>query len=114
MVREVKSFKYRALVRIDPPGAGHCEETLPGSGCRLTVRARHHETRRSKFFSALVDTADGEPLRSAGHSIQLTMSVLGDDAGDYLDAGDDFFLWRGHDIGHGVISRRLVIWTELP
>jgi hypothetical protein len=114
MVGEVKRFKYRALVRIDPPGGGHREEPLPGSGCRLTVRARHHETHRSKFFSALVNTADGEPLQAAGHSIQLTMSVLGDDACDYLDAGDDFFLWRGHDIGHGVISRSLPMWSELP
>ena len=40
------------------------------------------------------------------------MTVLGDDACDYLEAGDIFALWRGHDIGHGVISRRLSLWTD--
>ena len=33
---------------------------------------------------------------------------------DYLEPGDTFVLWRGHDIGQGVISRRLFFWTDGP
>jgi hypothetical protein len=110
----VKQYRYRALVRLEySGGGGRTEQALPDTGGRVVVRARHHETHRSKLFSALVTTTPGEPVRAAvDHSIQLTMTVLGDDATDYLDAGDTFALWRGHDIGQGVISRRLVLWTD--
>jgi hypothetical protein len=110
----VKQYKYRALVRLEHSrGNERAEQDLPETGGRVVVRARHHETHQSKFFSALVTTVPGESVREAGdHSIQLTMTVLGDDATDYLDAGDAFALWRGHDIGHGVIARRLVLWAD--
>jgi hypothetical protein len=116
----VKRYKYRALVKLEPSGrrvgAGPARpalSALPETGGRVVVRARHHDTHRSKIFSALVTTVPGEPVQPAGeHSIQLTMTVLGDDACDYLEAGDTFALWRGHDIGQGVIARRLVLWTD--
>jgi len=40
--------------------------------------------------------------------------VVGNDVPDYLDAGDSFALWRGHNIGHGVISRRLSWFADAP
>ncbi len=110
----MKQFRYRALVKLEPSGSSTgARPALPETGGRVVVRARHHETHRSKIFSALVTTMPGEPVRAAAdHSIQLTMTVLGDDACDYLEAGDTFALWRGHDIGQGVISRRLVLWAD--
>jgi hypothetical protein len=112
-VGTVKSYKYSALVKLAPPGGEHSTDPpLPETNARVVVRAEHHETHRSKIFSALISSAYGEPLRPSDHSIQLTMTVLGDDAVDYLDAGDTFALWRGHDIGQGVISRRLYLWAE--
>lgn len=39
--------------------------------------------------------------------IVLVITVVGDDADDYLGAGEDFALWRGHDIGRGVVTRRI-------
>lgn len=66
------------------------------------------------MFGALVDAGQGEPFRPADHSVQLTMTVSGDDVGDYLEPGDTFVLWRGRDIGRGVISRQLFFWTEAP
>jgi hypothetical protein len=112
MVWKVKRYRYLALVKLEPPGTGgNNEPALPETGGRVVVRAHHHDSHRSKIFSGLVTTTPGEPLRAADHSVQLTMTVLGDDACDYLEAGDTFALWRGHDIGKGVISRRLV-WSD--
>jgi hypothetical protein len=110
---KMKRYKYRALVKLGTPAGGKSAGSpLPETGGRVAVRARHHETHRSKIFSALITTAHGEPLQPAGDCIELTMTVLGDDACDYLEAGDIFALWRGQDIGRGVISRRLVLWTD--
>lgn len=109
----MKNYKYRALVKLEPAAGGKSADLpLPETGGRVVVRAHHHETHRTKVFSALVTTTNGEPLRATDHSIQLTITVLGDDASDYLEAGDAFALWRGHDIGQGVISRRLFFWAD--
>jgi hypothetical protein len=35
--------------------------------------------------------------------------VLGDDARDYLAPGERFVLWRGHDLGSGVVTRRIFV-----
>ena len=110
----MKRFKYRALVKLDSAGGGTGQPSLPTEGGRVVVRAHHHDTHQDKIFGALVDALHGEPLRPAGHSIQLTMTVTGDDAGDYLGPGDTFVLWRGRDIGQGVISRRLFFLTDGP
>lgn len=109
----MKRYTYSALVRLTPSGGQESPgPLLPETGARVAVRAAHHETHHSKTFSALISSAHGEPLVPSGHSIQATITVLGEDAGDYLDAGDTFALWRGHDIGRGVISRRLRLWAE--
>ena len=80
----------------------------------MTVRADHHQTHRTKFFSALVTAPASAALWPGDHSVEMTLSVLGEDVLEYLDAGDEVALWRGHDIGHGVITRRLFLWTETP
>jgi hypothetical protein len=110
----MKRFKYRAMVKLDSAGGGRGEPPLPAAGGRVVVRAPHHDTHQDKMFGALVDAGQGEPFRPADHSIQLTMTVSGDDVGDYLEPGDTFVLWRGRDIGRGVISRQLFFWTEGP
>jgi hypothetical protein len=37
------------------------------------------------------------------------VTVPGDDAGDYLAAGEGFALWRGGDVGQGVVTRRVFV-----
>jgi hypothetical protein len=113
VARQYKSrqSKYRALVHLDPDTA---DSSLPHTGGRVVVRAKHHETHQSKMFSALIAGVHDEPVRAGNHSMQLTMTVLGEDVGDYLEAGDTFALWRGHDIGQGLISRRLHLWADAP
>ena len=96
---KVKQYKYSALVRLNAPSDVKPEPELPVPGGRVVVRARHHAQDR---------------VVQANRSIQLTLTVLGDDACDYLEAGDSFTLWRGRDIGQGVISRRLSWWADAP
>ncbi|MHB1595992.1 MAG: hypothetical protein ACYCO9_19360 [Streptosporangiaceae bacterium] len=37
----------------------------------------------------------------------MTITLNDDDAGQYLGPGRQFTMWDGHDIGHGIISRRV-------
>jgi hypothetical protein len=99
----MKRYKYQALVTLLPPRGQDAEAPLPGPACRMVVRARNHETQQSKIFSALVTTDTAMPDNS--HLI-VTIVVLGDDARDYLRPGGGFALWRGHDVGLGVVTRR--------
>ena len=109
-----RQYKYRALVRLDPDAAReHDGPVLPQPEGRVVVRARHHDTHSSKMFSAMVSTAS-EPVLAGDRSIELTVTVQGEDVEEYLEAGDRFALWRGHDIGQGVISRRLHTWVNAP
>ena len=104
----MKRYKYQALVTLDPQQDTSTREALSGSACRMVVRAEHPETHRHKIFSALVSSSDGNTVRPGDH-ILMTMNVLGDDVADYLHPGDRFALWRGHDVGHGVVCRRLFV-----
>jgi hypothetical protein len=101
----MKRYKYQALVTLFPQRDGGPQSPLPGPACRMVVRARHHETHHGKIFSALVTTIDDSALPEDSHLI-VTVVVLGDDARDYLGPGDQFALWRGCDIGHGVVTGR--------
>ena len=113
MARQYKSrqYKYRALVRLNPEPAG---SEFPLKDGRVVVRAKHHDAHHNKMFSALVSGVHDEPLQARGHSLELTVTVVGEDVIEYLEAGDTFALWRGHDIGQGLISRRLPLWVEAP
>ena len=103
----MKSYKYQALVTLAPQDVDGLEALSRGSACRMVIRGSHHETGASRFFNALVTTsADSVP--GDNHAV-LVVTVVGDDAGDYLGAGRDFALWRGHDIGHGVVTRRIFV-----
>jgi hypothetical protein len=111
-VGNMEQCKYSALVKLNEPGGTGTGPPLE-PGARVAVRARHHETGTSKLFSALIVVIEENSVR-ADHSIPLTLTVVGNDVPDYLDAGDSFVLWRGHDIGHGVILRRLSWFAEAP
>ena len=103
----MKRFKYQTLVTL-PLHDGGSEAALPGPTCRMVVRAQHRETHAAKMFSALVSTGDEGPVVNRG-TISATVIVLGDDAGDYLAPGERFVLWRGHDLGSGVVTRRIFV-----
>jgi hypothetical protein len=64
-------------------------------------------------FLATTLMALGGNSRRPGNSHIVTLTVLGDDAGDYLDPGEGFVLWRGHDVGHGVVTHRIFVLPRL-
>ncbi len=103
----MKRYKYQALVRLLPQAGSDQPAVLPGPACRAVVRAENHQTHATRLYSALVNTIEdrvpGDP-----HVI-VTVTVLGDDTGDCLAAGEDFILWRGGDIGQGVVTRRVFV-----
>lgn len=103
----MKRYKYQALVNLPPQEVAGLAALSPGSACRMVIRGRHHETGASRFFNALVTTS-ADTVPGDSHTV-LVVTVVGDEAGDYLGAGMDFALWRGHDIGHGVVTRRLFV-----
>lgn len=103
----MKRYKYQALVRLLAQQESGCAPALPGPACRMVVRARHHETHAGKLFSALV-AASNDRVPGDSHVI-VTVTVLGDDARDYLAAGEEFTLWRGGDVGRGVVTRRIFV-----
>ncbi len=42
--------------------------------------AEHHDTHHNKMFSALVTGVHDEPLQARGHSVELTVTVVGEDS----------------------------------
>ncbi len=102
----MKLYKFQALVTLWPASNGGPGTELDANPRRMVVRARHRETHHSKIFSALV-TSDGDAPVPGSPSVVVTLRLTGDDVPDYLDIGEHFDLWRGGDIGQGIISRRL-------
>jgi hypothetical protein len=101
-----RRYKYQALVRLLPGQAEDPEAAPPGPTYRAVVRARHHDSHRSKLFSALVTSEDG-PL--PGQANVVTVVVVGDDADDYLAPGEHFALLRGCDVARGTVTRRIFV-----
>ena len=106
----MKRYKYQAVVSLYLPQQGGLQTSLPSQTRCLVVRAQHRDTHRSKLFSSVVTTDDEQPLRPGDAHRIVTMQVNGDDATQYVGAGEHFELWFGTDVGHGVVARQLVNW----
>lgn len=112
----MKRYKYQALVRLLPE-VGTATATLPSGTSRMVIKAEHRETHASKLFSSLVTRDDmigslvtrDDTIGARNSGISVTFVVLGDDASDYLGTGERFALWDGHDLGLGVITRRIFV-----
>jgi hypothetical protein len=99
--------RYQALLDLPAPADGRTPEGVPWPTWRAVVRARHHQTNGGGLFSALVSGPEDEA--PADSRVVVTMVVVGDSPADYLGIGDEFDLWRGVDVAHGVITRRLFV-----
>jgi hypothetical protein len=110
MRKKMRRYKYQALVKLTPHDGGSPEATLGGPTRRMVIRARHHDTGGCKLFSALITPGDVEsPFQLADKEAILRLEVLGEDVCDYLAPGEQFDLWRGGNVGHGVVCRRLFV-----
>ena len=103
----MQRFKYQALVTPFADDGGDARSKLSSGSHRMVLRAENSETHRTQVFSALVDGEDDGPFRAGSRQIMVTLRVVGDDISDYLGIGSHFSLWSGHDVGQGVVTRRL-------
>jgi hypothetical protein len=103
---DMKRYKYQARVTLLPDG-GSAPPALPAATTRMVIKAERRETHASKLFSSLVTVDDTLVPRNA--DVTVTFVVLGDDACEYLATGEYFALWNGHDLGLGVITRRVFV-----
>ncbi len=103
----MKRYKCQALVVPVRQPDGARVTVLTGSSCRMVLRAHHPGEADSRLFSALL--SDGGDSIPGDRHLFLTVTVVGDDAAEYLSPGCDFTLWRGADIGHGVVTRRVFV-----
>jgi hypothetical protein len=103
----MKRYKCQALVIPVSQADGARAAVLTGSSCRIVLRAHHPGETDSRLFSALI--SDGGDSPPGGRHLFLTVTVVGDDAAEYLSPGSDFTLWRGADVGHGVVTRRVFV-----
>ena len=111
------SYKFQALVRPSPAAAGDpaAESGLsagslpPGQMRRMVVKAEHHSTHGTSYFSALItNRGDGGEWLDDGHSI-VTVKLAVDNPREYFNAGDHFAIWSGRDVAVGVVTRRLFV-----
>jgi tellurite resistance protein TehA-like permease len=107
VVAGVKRYKYQALVTL--PGTSEPDARLGPNPCRMVLRGRNDDSRRSKFFCALISCDDNGPFRPGSGQRLVTVRLTGDDVADYFGIGGHFDLWLGDDVGQGVVTRRLFV-----
>ncbi|MFC3985211.1 hypothetical protein [Streptosporangium jomthongense] len=104
-------MKVRALITLLPPEKGGLTHALPHRTQSLTICAHHREggVLHNRPFAAAITTDDWKPLTPGDRNHIMTIIVTDDEATEYLRPGERFDLWCGHDVGSGIVSRRVVI-----
>ncbi len=104
----LKPYKFQAVVTLLPPPGAAEPAVLPGAG--LPAGGPGHPARLGpiRLLSALVSPGQ-DTVAADNRHVVLTVTVLGDGAAECLAAGSDFTLWRGSDIGRGVVTRRVFV-----
>ena len=109
----MRQFTFRALVTLSP--ARPPDETPHGAALQypshtraLVILARplRADGGPERYFPTEIWRDDEEPLRS-GERALVTARVSDDDADQFLDAGQQFTLWSGGQVGHGIVYRRV-------
>jgi hypothetical protein len=77
---------------------------VPWPTWRAALRVPRQRADSERLFSALVSgLQEGPP--SPESAVTVTMVVAGPRPAGYPKIGDEFTLWRGADVAHGVITR---------
>lgn len=104
----MRRYTFEALVSIPQPGE-NAAGSAPGPDWHGVIRTRPDRNGGSpSLFSALVSGWDLHAAGRAGDAQALaTIVAFGPQPADCLPVGGTFALWRGHDVAHGVVTRRI-------
>jgi hypothetical protein len=105
----VQRYKFQALVTLGSAQDSPLAALGGGQARRVVVRGRHHDTGTSRFFTALVTKNGWDRPWPEDDPVLMTVALMGDDPGEYFEPGDHFAFWLGHDLGQGVVTRRLFV-----
>ena len=103
----MKRYKFQALVTIGTGDDGQPCSALSAAPRRMVLRGRDAGTGHSQIFNTLVSCDDEAPFRPRSDKFLVTLRLADNDVARYLEIGGHFDLWLGHDIGHGIVTRRL-------
>jgi hypothetical protein len=106
----MQRYTFEALVTIPMPD-GSPSALVPGPDWHGVIRARTEEDSGSPgLYSALVDNWDQHDSGRAGAARALARIVaFGPQPAERLPVGGTFVLWRGRDVAHGVVTRRIFL-----
>ncbi|MBX6383781.1 MAG: hypothetical protein IRZ07_12530 [Microbispora sp.] len=105
------TVRAKALITLLPSDQGGLAHELPYRTHSLVICAAcagKHGTWLSRPFQAAITTDDEEPLAPGDRLHVVTIATTDDEAVDYLRPGERFRLWCGHDVGSGIVSRRVI------
>ncbi|NWL12158.1 hypothetical protein DM793_12785 [Paenarthrobacter nitroguajacolicus] len=95
-----------ADLSLDPTAEGGLREPLP-SGTPSLILEFHDQNGKTQL-GARIETACGEPLRPGENVLAARAVFWADEARIYATEGQQFDLWYGRHVGHGVIRQILV------
>jgi hypothetical protein len=109
----VRQFMFRALVTLSPaeamPGTPRpSAQQYPSHTLALVILAPPLRAGDgpARYFPTEIWRDDEAPLRP-GDRVLVAARVTDDHADQYLDAGQQFTLWSGGEVGRGIVYRRV-------
>ncbi|MEU6429848.1 hypothetical protein ABZ860_28480 [Microbispora sp. NPDC046973] len=104
------TVQAKALITLLPSDEGGLPHELPFRTQSLVICACAGEdgSGPSRPFQVAITADDEEPLTPGDRLHVVTIATTDDDAVEYLRPGERFRLWCGHDVGTGIVSRRLI------
>ena len=112
-------MRFRALIALDPAGPrpagpsrsprGSAQRYLNHTHALMVQAPRLRSPGGTRIFPAEICWDDEKPLSPGDHA-EVTITVIDDEASEFLDGGQRITLWAGGNVGHGTITRR--VFTE--
>jgi len=108
----VRRARFRAIITLDPAGPPASVLHPPAQQYlnhtrSLVVRTYPRQGDRcTRYFPAEICWDTEQPLHPGDHAI-VTITVTDDQADAHLGAGQQFALWSGGDVGHGILTRKV-------
>lgn len=104
----MQTYRFRALVTLDASASDVLASHYAAGVYTVMVRAcPPGRPGRDHYFPAALCPDDETPLKPGEQSV-VTIALTDDQAGSFFGPGQRFTLWAAGDVGHGVISRRVL------